>query len=333
MPSESSPSALLRFFVELFSKKRVRAATFVSVLLVSIPFYTAAIRPPADFPAGEIIEVPKGATLREITEAFEARGVVRSAFWLQAFVIAFSGERSVYAGDYLFPEPSGVVRVAWSLARGRYGVEHVRVTIPEGASVREIPGFFDARFTKFSKDEFFRLAGGSEGYLFPDTYFFLPDVRARDVVRTMADNFDEKIRGVRPAIDAFGKPLADVITMASLLEKEARTEESRRIIAGILWKRLSIGMALQVDAVFPFIMGKNTYELTTADLAIDSPYNTYRYRGLPPGPITNPGLAAIRDAVTPIESNYLYYLTGRDGTMHYAAAFDEHVHNKVLYLR
>jgi UPF0755 protein len=121
--------------------------------------------------------------------------------------------------------------------------------------------------------------------------------------------------------------------MASILEAEARTTETRKIISGILWKRMEIGMPLQVDAPFQYIIGKNTFQLTTNDLKFDSPYNTYKYKGLPPGPIGNPGLDAISATVNPIKTNYLYYLSDVRGNMHYAKTFAEHVINKEKYLK
>ena len=120
--------------------------------------------------------------------------------------------------------------------------------------------------------------------------------------------------------------------MASLLEKEARTTESRRIIAGILWKRLEIGMLLQVDAVFGYIINKGSLQLTLEDLSIDSPYNTYRYKGLPIGPIANPGLDSLQAATMPILTDYLFYLSDKEGTMHYSETFEEHKRKKRLYL-
>jgi len=120
--------------------------------------------------------------------------------------------------------------------------------------------------------------------------------------------------------------------MASIIEAEARTTESRRIISGILWKRISLGMPLQVDSTFVYINGKNTYELTSDDLKIDSPYNTYVYKGLPPTPIGNPGLDAILAALYPKTSKYLYFLSSKSGDMYYATTFEQHKRNKELYL-
>ena len=144
--------------------------------------------------------------------------------------------------------------------------------------------------------------------------------------------FERRLAPLAKRIADFGKPLHDVLTMASLVEGEARTREARRHIAGILWHRVELGMPLQVDAVFPYILGKNTYEVTTEDLRVDSPYNTYRYTGLPPGPINNPSLDAITAALNPTPSNYLYYLSDKEGIMHYATTHEEHLINRAKYL-
>jgi UPF0755 protein len=148
----------------------------------------------------------------------------------------------------------------------------------------------------------------------------------------MKSNFFDRIKTLDTEISNFDKPLPDIIKMASIVEEEARTFESKQIIAGILWKRLSIGMPLQVDASFKYINGKGTKDLTLTDLKIDSPYNTYVYKGLPPTPIANPGLVSIKATVTPIKTDYLYFLTDRKGVMHYAKTYSEHLANKKKYL-
>ena len=333
MPDTTRTLDAASFAVSILKSPRIRLSLGISFLLITVPFYTFIVRAPSGFPAQESIDVPRGATLREVAESFEGQRVVRSSFWLQNFVVLFGGERGVHAGEYFFEKPKSVVSVAWALARGEFGFDLVRVTVPEGTAVADIPSYFSNKsFTRFSRDGFARAATGEEGYLFPDTYLFPANVSAGDVVDAMRRNFEDKYARVERDARAFGKPKSDIVTMASLLEEEARTTESRRTIAGILWKRLEAGMPLQVDAVFPFILGKNTYQLTTEDLTFDSPYNTYRYRGLPPGPITNPGLDALTAAVTPIATPYLYYLSDREGNMHYAKTFEEHVENKERYL-
>ncbi|MBI3075161.1 MAG: endolytic transglycosylase MltG, partial [Parcubacteria group bacterium] len=151
--------------------------------------------------------------------------------------------------------------------------------------------------------------------------------------RAMRENFFKKIKPLETAIGDSGKNLHEILTMASLLEEEARAADTRRLIAGILWRRLKIGMPLQVDATFMYINGKNTFELTLEDLADDSsPYNTYTHKGLPPGPITNPGLDSIVAALYPKENPYLFYLADLSGTTYYSRTFDEHKEKKFRYL-
>ena len=147
----------------------------------------------------------------------------------------------------------------------------------------------------------------------------------------MQNNFLVNIDSI-PGLATTTYKLGDIIIMASILEAEARTTESRKIIAGILWKRLKLGMPLQVDSTFSYINGKNTYELTLDDLQIDSPYNTYKYASLPPGPIGNPGVDAINSALNPTVTKYLYFLSSKSGKMYYATTFEQHIKNKELYL-
>ena len=156
------------------------------------------------------------------------------------------------------------------------------------------------------------------------------------IISIMRKNFDRKISQI-PQISAQGETsnnhsLKDVIIMASILELEASTTESRGTISGILWKRLDLGMPLQVDSTFFYINGKNTYELTVKDLKINSPYNTYLHTGLPPTPVDNSGTDSIMAALSPISTNYLYYLSSKDGTIHYAKTLDEHRLNIARYL-
>jgi UPF0755 protein len=153
-------------------------------------------------------------------------------------------------------------------------------------------------------------ASTSQGYLFPDTYFILPGTTPEDLVKRFSDEFDARIKTIQPQITAFGKPLRDDVILASILEREAKGKTDQQMVAGILYNRLRLGMPLQVDAAA----------------------NTYRFKGLPPSPIANPGLAAILAAINPTKTDYLYYLTGKDGTMHYAKTFEQHKANIVKYL-
>jgi len=305
----------------------------VFFIVVTTLFYFGSVRAPADFPTGKLITIEDGTTLAQISRTLKDQSVIRSPLLFEGLVILEAGEKSVISGDYFLKERENIFEVVRRFTAGKYGLKPTRITIPEGASVSEVALLFEEKFSEFSRDEFLDLAGQSEGYLFPDTYLFLPKVEAKQVFREMEKNFNDKITEIADEIEQSARELKEIIIMASLIEEEARTSETRRIISGILWKRLDIGMALQVDAVFGYIIGKNTFDLTLEDLKIDSPYNTYKYRGLPLGPITNPGMDSILAALRPEESPYLYYLSDREGNMYYSKTFEEHKIKKQRYLR
>ncbi len=207
------------------------------------------------------------------------------------------------------------------------------VTIPEGYNVRQIGETFE-KLGIFSKEDFLKIAQKEEGYLFPDTYRFYKNAKSEDVISKMKENFNKKIMPeILEEIKKQNKTLKEVIIMASLLEEEVSAAEDRKLVSGILWKRLDFGMGLNVDAALTYVLGKTSHELTAEDLKLDSEYNTYRYRGLPPWPISNPGLDAILAALRPSPSPYLYYLTGKDGRTYYAKTLEEHALNKFKYLR
>jgi UPF0755 protein len=153
------------------------------------------------------------------------------------------------------------------------------------------------------------------------------------VIEKMRENFDYRIKSIEQEISGSERSLSDIIIMASILEEEARLTETRKIVAGILWKRIDEGMMLQVDGPFKYINGKGSKDLTVEDLKIDSPYNTYKYTGLPPTPVSNPGLDSIQSAINPTDTQYYYFLTDDDGNMRYAITHDQHVENKNRYLK
>ncbi len=312
--------------------KYKRAIFFAFGTLIFLALYGFTIRPPLDFPKKTYFSVKEGWSLGEIAEELEKKNIIQSAFWLKVITKVFGGEKGIIAGNYYFKDSRNLFGIAYALSRGEYSLPSEKITIPEGMTIDEMAEIFEDNLAFFDKKTFLKLTKDKEGYLFPDTYFFLSDAKTADIVKVMEDNFRQKIAGLDKEIQSFGKPLKDVIIMASILEEEARTTETRRVISGILWKRLSVGIPLQVDAPFQYFMGKNTFDLTMDDLAFDSPYNTYLYKGLPEGPISNPGLDSIRSAVTPVKTSYYFYLSDKDGEMHYAKTFDEHVVNKQKYL-
>lgn len=301
-----------------------------SVTVILFAIYVWQVMPPFSFPSQSVVVVEQGVGLYALAEKLREDRVIRSPFWFRAVAILLGGERDMKAGEYYMSGPQNLFVVVWRVFHGNYDVETVRLTIPEGFNVNEISAFFDEGFLFFDHDSFKALA--REGYLFPDTYFVPVTATAASTILLLNDNFNRKILLILPEIEASGKTLDEIITMASIIEGEAKLLEDRKIVSGILWKRISLGIALQVDATFSYINGKASKDLTLDDLKIDSPFNTYLYRGLPPTPIANPGLESIEAALHPTETRYLYFLTGDDGTMHYSRNFNEHVEKKFKYI-
>ena len=244
--------------------------------------------------------------------------------------LIWAAAAAILATIYVFVKlPEFAERKNKELAKSR----EISVTIPEGHSARQIGEIFE-KLGIFSSEDFVQAAQKEEGYLFPDTYRFYKDANPDDVTKKMRDNFNKKITPeIFAEIKKNKKTLSEAIIMASLLEEEVKSAEDRKIVAGILWKRLDLGIGLNVDAALTYVLGKTSSELTAGDLKFDSPYNTYRYRGLPPKPISNPGLDAILAALMPEPSPYFYYLTGKDGRTYYAKTLEEHALNKFKYLR
>lgn len=323
----------LQHFVAGILRRRDVAVILILALLIAffVCYYLFSLTP-SNFPVQTVVSVNKGVTVDEVSSFFKENRLVNSGRIMSIFIRIFSGGRGAIAGEYYFPQKESLFSVSYRVARGIYGINTIKVTIPEGISVKEMAQIMDRTLPQFDSIAFLAAAKGKEGYLFPDTYNLTPITKPADIVAMMENNFSGRIKSIESEIEEFGKPLKDIITMASLLEGEARQTETRRIVAGILWKRLKNKMPLQVDTAFKYINGKNSSNLTLDDLQKDSPYNTYTRIGLPPTPISNPGLDSILAAVTPIESKYFYFLTDKNGVMHYAVTFEEHVANKNRYL-
>lgn len=317
------------------SKKEWLPFIFVGLLLVIIGGLYA-IKPGKVFPQGSggvtVVRVAKGETLGEVGELLAKEGVVRFAWPAGILLTLFGGKEGVHAGAYVISANTPPLQALWQIASGDFGVDSIKVTVPEGATSYQIAELLEGHFIDFNTEKFKILAKAEEGYLFPDTYFFLPTATEEEIVALMEENFKAKIAPLLPVISASGKGLSDTIIIAALLEREARSVESKRMIAGIIDNRLKEEMPLQIDAVFGYIKETETFSPKHSDLTIDSPYNTYTNKGLPPGPISNPGFDSILAAATPIDSSYLYYLTGRDGVMRYAKTFADHVTNRRKYL-
>lgn len=303
---------------------------FVFVALVIVGGFYIAISP-KNFAEAVDVEIARGSTLNSAAKTLKEANVIRSAFAFQNLVLMQGNERGIVAGVYRFSEPQSSRRIAERLMFGEFDSDSQKVTFPEGSTVEDMGNILAKKITNFSRDEFLAEATQFEGFLFPDTYFFHSDVTPSEVILRLRETFSDKTENLSIDKKLADQPLSDIIIMASILEGEASEFEARRIVSGILWERLAQDIPLQVDAAFLYIdelEGRNTYSLTKDDLAIDSPYNTYTNKGLPPTPITNPGIESIMAAANPILSDYLFYLSDTKGNMYYAKTFEEHIENR-----
>jgi len=279
------------------------------------------------------VEIKQGDSAQAVAKKLADVRVIASKTALLTTLRIAGGDAEVHAGTYRFNTPENVFSIARRLVTAEYGIPAVRLTFTEGFTVREGAEQVAAAFPMISTTDFTKAAQSYEGYLFPDTYVFPPSATVLSIVAMMRANFVTKTTSLGRTGAATNHSLADIVVMASLIEKEARTDEGRRMVSGILWNRIDRDMPLQVDAVFGYIFGRDTYSPSKTDLRVDSPYNTYTHKGLPPGPINSPGLDALEAAANPAQTSYLYYLTGSDNLMHYATTYAGHKTNLQKYLK
>jgi UPF0755 protein len=299
----------------------------IGVLILVILGITTAVwvlSPSTKFPVNSIVTIPKDAPASTFGHILKEEGVIRSEFAFKMLARVSGYDHHLDTGAYVFKKPTSLLAVLSRIAHGQHGIEAMHITFTEGMTHYDMANTLEAQLPGFDKAEFLKESSTSEGYLFPETYFFMPGDAPGDIILHLKSQFSESIATITPQIMASKHSFADSVIIASLLEREAKGLEDKRIVAGILWNRIAKNMPLQVDAVFGYIHQQNGYTPTATDLQSDSPYNT---------PISNPGLESLLAAVTPAKTNYFYYLTGTDGKMHYAVTFEEHKKNRELYLK
>lgn len=323
-PIPSKKRKILIYMLVIFTLIMLTGAYF---------FYVFFVGSSSVFGEGKIVYIEKGQALSRISDNLEDEGVTFFSKLLTITIILQGGENKVVSGQYLFEKKEGIFAVAKRITTGDFQIKPVKITIPEGFTKEQIVSRIKDRIKIFDEVKFLELAKNSEGYLFPETYFLMPDVTAEDALKTFSKTFDEEIAKIKNSISFSKNTFEEIVKMASILEKEVRTSDEKKVVSGILWKRIEIGMPLQVDATLTYERGKTSAELSIDDLEKNSPYNTYTNKGLPPTPISNPGIDSISAAANPVPSPYLFFLTDKDGNVHYGKNFEEHKANKAKYLR
>ena len=296
----------------------------------------------------KIFLIEKGQSVKEIAKNLEKENLIKDDFYFILYLWSRGEVKKLQSGFYKLSPAMSIREIAKKLAKGE--VIKIEVVIPEGFKIDKIEeeivekgldvkSKIKNQKSKFYKEEFEFLRDipdemDIEGYLFPDTYQIVYGSKIEEIVRAMLKNFDKKLTlDLREEIKQQKKTIFEIITMASMIEKEVRTKEDKELVSGILWKRLKQGIPLQVDATIAYITGEQTSKISKTDTQIDSLYNTYKYRGLPLGPISNPGLESILAAIYPKSSEYWYYLSTPDGTTIFSRTLEEHNVAKAKYLK
>lgn len=305
----------------------------VLLILIALSlFFLFVMSAPFNFTPGTSVVVDPGQSVSGVAKELKANNIVRSSIIFRSLVILYGGERTTSAGTYVFSKPQNVVTIAHRIVKGDFGYIPVKLTLPEGLTSMEIAKFVHNKFPHISEKEAAAAFLPHEGRLFPETYFFPPQAELQTILNRLLMQFEESVAPKMEAIDSSGRSLDFTLIIASILEEEVQNDIDRRLVADLLLRRFKIGMPLQVDSTLGYITGKASLDLTSRDLQLDSPYNSYKYVGFPPTPISNPGLAAIDAAINPTPNKYLYFLSDKDGINHFAVTYSEHVKNRKKYL-
>ncbi|MFA6459473.1 MAG: endolytic transglycosylase MltG [Candidatus Paceibacterota bacterium] len=320
-----------RLLNKIFKSKIVTVVSLAFFVII-VAFAVRISSAPENFPKNEVVRIEEGSSLNDVAGILEEKSIIRSAFVYKTLVTFQGGSKKILAGDYLFENAESAWKIASRTVNGEQGIPQVKITIPEGMASYDIARLIEKKLPYFDSVEFLRLAKKEEGRLFPDTYYFFETVTPAEAVTMMTENFERKTKSLSIRVNLFGRPFEDVLKMASIIEREANGSKDRRIIAGVLWKRIDNDHPLQVDQPFFYTLGKASSNLTMDDLRSDSPYNLYTHKGLPPTPTGNPGLGAIVDTMNPTDTDYWFYLSDKKGNMHYAVTHDGHLENKDKYI-
>lgn len=302
-------------------------------------------------PRSFIVEPGWGST--RISHELKKSGFIANSLSFQFYTWTRGISSYLQDGEYTFSENMPLTEIASILKRGPGSTKEITLTLIEGWNNRDYATYLVKQGIVATEDEFFDLVqkkagwwddysalsarpknADLEGYLFPDTYRVYRESSAQEVIEKMLANLERKLTPeLRQEITRQGKTIHEVLTIASILEKEVSTDEDRAMVADIFYKRLKAGIALQADSTVNYVSGKSDPRASGVDLQIDSPYNTYQVRGLPPGPIDNPGMSSITAAVYPKSNPYYYFLTTPEGKAIYSVTHDQHVAAKAKYYK
>jgi len=291
----------------------------------------------------KIIIIEKGETAFNIASKLKKQEIINSSYSFLITAFLNNNLKNLQAGEYFLNSNMNNNEIIEILSKGK--TIKNKITIPEGWNNKEIAEYLEEK-NLFKKQDVLDLINSNtlkieeynpptlEGYLFPDTYLLERNETLENTIKIILENFNKKLTlELREDIKKQNKTIFEIITMASLIEKEVISYEDKQIVSGILWKRIEAKMPLQVDASIMYVLNEKKQSISIEDTKIDSPYNTYKYRGLPKGPICNPGIESIKAAIYPIKTNYWYYLSKPTKETVFSKTLEEHNINKNKYLK
>jgi UPF0755 protein len=306
---------------------------FSLIFLITILFITAIYFPfEENSTTRKVVNIPSGTNAKEIVDVLEKSEIIRKSNYIFRILIKLMKlEDQLKYGEYNLSPSMNMLQILDKLVKGE--VITYKITIPEGYTCTQIAELLDKKEVA-EKEAFLKLVKDSEkiseGYLFPDTYEVPKKYGAENMVKAMLSNFNQIAMENKFADKAeeIGFSLDEIIILASIIEKEAKFSEEKSKVSSVFHNRLKTGMKLQSCATIQYILEVPKERLDEKDLKIDSPHNTYLYKGLPPGPICNPGLDSIIAALEPVEEDYLYFVLGENGRHIFSKTYQEHLKNK-----
>jgi len=323
---------------------------FVGLIVAFGVFYSCyQIFVPIGGEKERIFTVKKGDGLNAVAKNLEKEGFIRNKIFFIIYVFDKGSSGKLQAGDYLFSGKMNVLQIEEKISQGDAIPREKSITFPEGIRIKKMEeklkeqnfqlSLSELKAKNFEENYNFLKdvpEGASlEGFLFPDTYKLYPEAIASDLAKKMLDNFNKKLTDdLRIEIAKQGKSLYEIIIMASVIEREVKSFEDRQIVSGIFLKRIENGIPLESCATIAYVLNDDKWRYSIQDTKTPSPYNTYINRGLPPGPICNPGIDSIRAAIFPKDSPYVFFLTDPEtGNTIFSKNLQEHNINKAKYLK
>ncbi|VBB06020.1 Hypothetical protein LUCI_1231 [Lucifera butyrica] len=322
---------------QCLAHRKILLEAFALFFFSGIAYLGLANLPTGDEPV--FVTIRSGMTTREIGDLLYRDGIINNVYLFRILAQMEGLQKSLQAGEYSFTPDMTLRHVVDVLAKG--DTDYIQFTIPEGYTIDQIAKLieekklgsgteFKALAKNFTPYDYMRPGAGviyaSEGFVFPDTYKVSRNIKEKDLLQMMVTHFDKQFTpAMRKQAQKLGLSIREVIILASIVEKEAKIERDRPIIASVFLNRLKKGMPLQSDATIQYILGNLKPDLTIEDTKISSPYNAYQHAGLPPGPIANPGLASIKAVLQPAKTDYLYFVADKQGMNHFSKTYEEHM--------